>query len=65
MRNVTKNSDQNGKEIFVSNYLESLPAQQLAASDHLATSEPMAYIRQKSGAGYLFRSEKDFFPDEY
>ena len=59
MRNVAKNSDQNGKEIFVSNYLESLPAQ------HLAKSDPMAYIRQKSGAGYLFRSEKDFFPDEH
>ena len=28
MRNVTKHSDQNGKEIFVSNYLESLPGQQ-------------------------------------
>ncbi|GHT17476.1 hypothetical protein FACS1894189_3410 [Planctomycetales bacterium] len=28
MRNVTKNSDQNGKELFISNYLEYLPNQQ-------------------------------------
>ena len=28
MRNVTETSNQNGKEIFVSNYLESLPRQQ-------------------------------------
>ena len=25
MRNVTKNSNQNGKEIFISNYLQKLP----------------------------------------
>ena len=51
MRNVTKDSDQNGKEIFVSNYLESLPSQQI-------------YLRQKLGAGYMSQYEKELFLDE-
>ncbi|MDR0327882.1 MAG: hypothetical protein LBI05_06260, partial [Planctomycetaceae bacterium] len=42
MRNVTKNSDQNGKEIFISNYLESLPEQQQSKTGNTA------YLQQKS-----------------
>ena len=56
MRNVTKHSDQSGKEIFVSNYLESLPEKRQVGTDKTA------HVRRNSETGCLFRYEKDFSP---
>jgi DNA adenine methylase len=58
MRNVTKNSDQKGKEIFVSNYLESLPEQRQVETDS------KAYARRKLGTGSLFQGEITFLSDK-